>query len=215
MKRGFTLLEVLVVIGVIALLIAVLLPALSRAREQAIILAVNAELKQIGLAIELYMEDHHGKHPPTREDCVLKLHHHQLPKELVEGGYLPTPDSHTWMSAGMEDRFNEGCTYKYWGVGEVIRDRNIIDKWAKAKLWVPENFPDRDSEHGQKFDDPKDSPVTWIIYSLGPRYDQQRVKELNGPVRKKTWYDPKSRSGLLTRVRLNEGRHVGTFERKQ
>jgi prepilin-type N-terminal cleavage/methylation domain-containing protein len=73
--RGFTLIELLVVITVIALLMAILLPALSRARVHAKRVASASNLRQIGLAIELYTQDHRGFFPESshgltgREAC--------------------------------------------------------------------------------------------------------------------------------------------------
>lgn len=58
--RGFTLVELLVVIGVIALLIAMLLPALNRAREAAKSTACQSQLRQVGVATANYAVDHHG-----------------------------------------------------------------------------------------------------------------------------------------------------------
>ncbi|UCG56543.1 MAG: prepilin-type N-terminal cleavage/methylation domain-containing protein [Phycisphaerales bacterium] len=65
-RRAFTLIELLVVIAIIALLVAILLPCLQRARKQARAVVCRAHLKQWGTVLALYVEDNEGRIPPKK-----------------------------------------------------------------------------------------------------------------------------------------------------
>ncbi len=211
MKRGFTLIELLVVISIIALLMGILLPVMGQARLQAKIVTVNAEMREIAMALEAYSFDNDDKYPPTRVDCMLGGHFYQLPVELVESGYLPEPPGDTFMAAGIEDRFNRGYTYKYRSVGELIYNRTVVMQEG-SYLWVPDGFPDNEKEEGNTYYNLNESPVSWVVYSEGPKFDLNNMKELNYPVPRQTWYDPKTGTGVIVRMRLKKGRQIGSFE---
>ena len=89
-SRGFTLVELLVVIGIIALLIGVLLPALSKARQQANLITCQTHLREIGQALYIYTGDYKGSLPPGFWEF------------LTKGGYDPNKTG-DWSTALTND----------------------------------------------------------------------------------------------------------------
>jgi prepilin-type N-terminal cleavage/methylation domain-containing protein len=63
LRRGFTLVELLVVLAIIALLIAILLPVLKRAKESANTVKCAAQQRQIMTATMMYVQENKGRFP--------------------------------------------------------------------------------------------------------------------------------------------------------
>ena len=77
-RTGFTLIELLVVIAIIAILAAILLPALARAKQKGRRDACLSNLKEIGLSFAMYLSDNQSRFPDRRDL-----------KSSLPGGYLP------------------------------------------------------------------------------------------------------------------------------
>lgn len=72
-RRAFTLIEILVVVAIIALLVAILLPSLARARVQAKSVQCQSNLKQQGYAALMYANDNKGVLPGSYYDAIERL----------------------------------------------------------------------------------------------------------------------------------------------
>ena len=83
-RRGFTLIELLVVIAIISILAAILFPVFAQAREKARQASCESNMRQIGMAAHMYMDDNDGALYHHHEDYVLDdgTQVHTLPADV-------------------------------------------------------------------------------------------------------------------------------------
>ncbi len=92
----FTLIELLVVIAIIAILASMLLPSLRRARESAKSIACIGNLKQIGVALNMYVQEADGYLPPEHTGSYQKPFAHEYLNYQINGEYI-IKDQNIWL----------------------------------------------------------------------------------------------------------------------
>lgn len=165
-KRGFTLVELLIVIGIIAILIALLLPALQKARRQAKMTACMSNLRQIGTTVIMYCNDYKGwtwSQDAFGANSLLYMadanHTTDATRyvgmgKLLLNGYLKTDAVFNCPAAGpgiinKHDQYTRGSMNNppgYWGTDYYQR----INQWQQAALRLP-----RDAKKGILVDNPR------------------------------------------------------------
>ncbi len=90
-RKGFTLIELLVVIAIIAILAAILFPVFAQAREQARKISCLSNLKQLGLASSMYLQDYDESFPKIDEGANWAQHDAVMPDGRTYRGWVVWP----------------------------------------------------------------------------------------------------------------------------
>src|SRR5437867_780231 len=123
-KRGFTLIELLVVIAIIAILAAILFPVFAQAREKARQASCLSNTKQLGTAVQMYLQDYDETFPFSDNFGVV------IPGSPVQGGYQYWGDAlfpYTKNGGESTHPTYKGGTRNY---GPVQRCPSVSDWWT-------------------------------------------------------------------------------------
>jgi prepilin-type N-terminal cleavage/methylation domain-containing protein/prepilin-type processing-associated H-X9-DG protein len=116
-RNAFTLVELLVVIGIIAILISILLPTLRSVRRQANLLQCSSNMRQLTAAMIMYIQDNKGRFPAAEFSTITGAYPFGWwwPNELVRQNYIKAPGLSVYKkpnSSTTDKQFNANNVFK-------------------------------------------------------------------------------------------------------
>jgi prepilin-type N-terminal cleavage/methylation domain-containing protein/prepilin-type processing-associated H-X9-DG protein len=140
-RKGFTLIELLVVIAIIAILAAMLFPVFARARESARKIQCLSNMKNLALAVQMYLTDYDRFWPSEHDATAIAYFQQTAPG----GAGTPGPDCGRWREAN-----------------PYLRDPVILDEYVKNRdVWL---CPSAKLVHGAVFIVPMGRDGYWLNY---------------------------------------------------
>ena len=137
MRRGFTLVELLVVIGILAVLIALLLPALANARRQSNITVCAANLRGIGQGLQAYLQNAPRRYPPAPAWPSVNPYNQRSLQEYLRPHLGTTPRLYHCPADEVEFA-REGISYMYHAeLGERKLEETFMYRVMRHPSLVP------------------------------------------------------------------------------
>lgn len=172
-RDAFTLVELLVVIAILALLLAILLPSLGRARDIAQATACAATLKGIGTTFDLFKNDHRGRMPAMSDpDGSEDYSHWDAPGSAI--GQAPYIWADYLVQSGVTEQNNFDCPTATgesrvgpgWPATTWVNSDNVLEYAANTNL-AANSGTQHIKNHIHNYDDRRtDEPwlFSWITY---------------------------------------------------
>jgi prepilin-type N-terminal cleavage/methylation domain-containing protein len=153
-RRGFTLIEILVVVAIIALLIAIILPSMSAVRRNAKKTVCRSNLKQIGAALQMYMKSNRDLLPHAMQNPFIKL---PAPDDKL----VPLPDV-LRRELGVTGDAKVHVVHKIFECPE-----DVITKESLLPTMLP---------NGRRYFDSARTSYEWNVYLNGKRLDRRKIE---------------------------------------